>query len=268
MLFPNLSVADNIAAGIPRSTPKDEVHVIIKEQLKRFGLEGFGKRYPIRLSGGQQQRVALARMLAARPAILMLDEPFSALDSHLKSSLELDLLELFDSFEGSIVYVSHDIDEAFRFCDRIAVIDHGSLEELATTQQILDHPTSYATLRVSGVKNIAQARKVSMHEVEALDWGITLITEQEVPDDVAFLGVRASFIVQADSQAHNVFDCQVQRTIDSRFERTVLLQTSPTAAQPLQWRFNTSSFPPGALLQRGETARIHIPASRIYLIAS
>ncbi|MDR0350206.1 MAG: ATP-binding cassette domain-containing protein, partial [Coriobacteriales bacterium] len=142
MLFPNLTVAQNIAAGIPRATPKAEIHALVSHQLERFGLKGFGSRYPIRLSGGQQQRVALARMLAAKPAVLMLDEPFSALDAHLKSALEYDLLELFDDFDGSIVYVSHDIDEAFRFCDRIAVIDQGHLRELAPTEQIRDHPTS------------------------------------------------------------------------------------------------------------------------------
>jgi molybdate transport system ATP-binding protein len=271
MLFPNLTVADNIAAGIPRSTPKDEVHVLIKEQLKRFGIEGFGKRYPLRLSGGQQQRVALARMLAANPAILMLDEPFSALDSHLKASLEIDLLDLFDTFDGTIVYVSHDIDEAFRFCDRIAVIDRGKLVELERTQQILDHPSTYATLKVSGVKNISQARKVSDHEVDALDWGITLTCEQEVPEDVRYIGIRASFISPDDSQVAqriNIFDCKVQRTVDSRFERTILLQASGEATEPIQWRFNKTAFGACANLQRGETARIHIPDSRIHLISS
>ncbi|MDR3052377.1 MAG: ATP-binding cassette domain-containing protein, partial [Coriobacteriales bacterium] len=133
MLFPNLTVAQNIAAGIDSNKTKTEVHAIIKEQLKRFGLEGFGKRYPARLSGGQQQRVALARMLAADTHILMLDEPFSALDAHLKTSLEQDMLDLFDSYGGSILYISHDIDEAFRFCDHIAVLDRGALREIAPT---------------------------------------------------------------------------------------------------------------------------------------
>jgi molybdate transport system ATP-binding protein len=297
MLFPNLTVAQNIAAGIPPSTPKATVHAIIKEQLERFDLAGFGKRYPIRLSGGQQQRVALARMLAARPAILMLDEPFSALDAHLKSSLEQGLLDLFDSFEGSIVYVSHDIDEAFRFCDRIAVIDQGRLAEVATCAQILDHPTTYATLRVSGVKNISPIRRLSAHEVEALDWGITLVTEQEVPSDVAFAGIRAAFIEPADDNdaRPNCFDCTVLRTVDSRFERSAFLRATPDSAQPLHWRFNNASEPPpsarplarpiahlsarpsiekrtqnspAATTQRdGARARIHIPPSRIYLVS-
>ena len=124
-LFPNLTVEANIAAGIPKDVLKQTGSKLIDRQLQRFGLEGLEKRYPLQLSGGQQQRVALARMLAARPDILMLDEPFSALDAHLKSELEQSLLELFATYKGTILYVSHDIDEAFRFCDRIAVVKIG-----------------------------------------------------------------------------------------------------------------------------------------------
>ena len=131
MLFPNLTVADNIGAGIGREVPRAERERIVSEELERFGLRGFGQRYPAQLSGGQQQRVALARMLAARPGILMLDEPFSALDSHLKGVLEQNLVSLFDAFEGTILYVSHDIDESLRFCDRIAVVDAGRIVEMA-----------------------------------------------------------------------------------------------------------------------------------------
>jgi molybdate transport system ATP-binding protein len=266
MLFPNLTVAQNIAAGVPRSTPKHETHAIVAEQLARFGLEGFGKRYPVRLSGGQQQRVALARMLAAKPRVLMLDEPFSALDSHLKSALEQDLLDLFDSFDGTIVYVSHDIDEAFRFCDRVAVIDQGSLVELADTASILDHPRTYATLGVSGVKNISAARRIDEHTVEALDWGITLTTDEEVPTDVSFLGVRASFVAVADARVENSFDCVVSRVVDSRFERTVILRPSEHATRSLQWRFNRIDHDLGATVERGRTLRVHIPPSRIHLV--
>ena len=130
MLFPNLTVAQNVAAGVGRDVAKSEARSIVQGELKRFGLEGFDGRYPSQLSGGQQQRVALARMLAARPGILMLDEPFSALDSHLKGVLEQNLVSLFDAFDGTILYVSHDIDEALRFCDRIAVVESGRILEV------------------------------------------------------------------------------------------------------------------------------------------
>ena len=144
MLFPNLTVAENIGAGIGREVGRDERARIISEELARFGLRGFGQRYPSQLSGGQQQRVALARMLAARPGILMLDEPFSALDAHLKGVLEQSLVSLFEAYGGTILYVSHDIDEALRFCDRIAVVEAGRIMEMGPRR-----PCSQASTRCS-----------------------------------------------------------------------------------------------------------------------
>ncbi len=107
MLFPNMTVRQNVTAGMDRGMQPDRRDRIVGAQLRRFGLVGMEGRYPAQLSGGQQQRVALARMLAANPGILMLDEPFSALDAHLKSSLEQNLIGLFEEFEGTILYVSH-----------------------------------------------------------------------------------------------------------------------------------------------------------------
>lgn len=148
MLFPNMTIEANVAAGIPKNVSKGERDAIVAAELKRFSLEGFNKRYPAQLSGGQQQRVALARMLAARPGILMLDEPFSALDSHLKSVLEQNLVDLFEAFEGTILYVSHDIDEALRFCDRIAVVDDGHILEVDTGDELVNAPQSEAALKL------------------------------------------------------------------------------------------------------------------------
>ncbi|NLG10399.1 MAG: ATP-binding cassette domain-containing protein [Coriobacteriaceae bacterium] len=283
MLFPNLTVAENIAAGIPLATPKDVVHDLVEKQLILFGLQGFGKRYPIRLSGGQQQRVALARMLAATPKILMLDEPFSALDSHLKSALEQDMLDLFERFDGSILYVSHDIDEAFHFCDRIAVIDHGSLKELAATKDILSSPSTLATLKVSGVKNISPARRISERQVEATAWGLTLFCQREVPADVAYIGVRASYLRRANGEDHNVFDMQVYRSSDSRFERTVMLspvlespdngtwssggnrESKPSLAR-IQWKVDKLAVSEAGLPVKGDVVRLFIPPEHIYLV--
>ena len=157
MLFPNLTVAQNVAAGIAKDVSPADRDAMVQAELKRFGLSGFEKRYPVQLSGGQQQRVALARMLAARPGILMLDEPFSALDAHLKSVLEQNLVSLFDAFRGTILYVSHDIDEALRFCDRIAVVESGHIMEMGTGDDLVNRPQSQAGIKLSGCKNATQA---------------------------------------------------------------------------------------------------------------
>ena len=167
-------------------------------------------------------------MLAAQPAILMLDEPFSALDAHLKSELEQSLLDLFATYEGTILYVSHDIDEAFRFCDRIAVVSDGTIDEIAPTDELVHEPRSLAAIRLSGCKNTTPARYVSDHRVYLPEWGVEMETKRVVPHDVAWLGVRAYHIKQAREGAAasnaqpNVFRMRCDRVSDSRFERAVM----------------------------------------------
>ena len=155
-------------------------------------------------------------MLAARPGILMLDEPFSALDAHLKGVLEQNLVSLFDAFEGTILYVSHDIDEALRFCDRIAVMEAGRIMELATGPELVASPRSTAGIKLSGCKNAAKAQRVDEHHVWLPYWGITVATDKLVPEGVKTLGVRAFFLERADGPGENVFRVRVDRVSDSR----------------------------------------------------
>lgn len=222
-LFPNLTVEQNIGAGLDPKLDKTSRGCLIADQLERFGLEKLRKRYPAQLSGGQQQRVALARMLAANPGILMLDEPFSALDAHLKSALEQDLQQLFENFEGPILYVSHDIDEAYRFCKRIAVVNEGHLEEIDTKERIIYHPQTLATLRLSGCKNTTSAQYLDDHHAYLPEWGITVTSPHVLDRAVTFCGVRAKFITYAHKNDTNAFRVRVNHISDSRFERTALV---------------------------------------------
>ena len=223
MLFPNLTVEQNVGAGIPLDTPKDERARIIGAELRRFDVDAFAKRYPAQLSGGQQQRVALARMLAAKPGILMLDEPFSALDAHLKGVLEQNLSSLFDHFDGTILYVSHDIDEAVRFCDRIAVVERGRIMEVDTSRELVDDPKSVAGLKLSGVKNVAAVERLDATHVACEHWGVTLTLPDGVPEDAKAVGIRAFNVHPAEGPGTNVFRMRVDRVSDSRFDRMCLL---------------------------------------------
>ena len=121
-LFPNMTVIQNIQCGI-RTGSRSEKQRRAAEQLRRFQLEGLEKKYPAQLSGGQQQRVALARILASEPRAILLDEPFSALDSFLKWNLELELSDLLSDFGGPILWVSHDLGECYRNCRTVCVIE-------------------------------------------------------------------------------------------------------------------------------------------------
>lgn len=298
-LFPNLTVEANIAAGIPKETMKRHGERLIAEQLQRFGLEGLEKRYPLQLSGGQQQRVALARMLAARPDILMLDEPFSALDAHLKSELEQRLLELFASYEGTILYVSHDIDEAFRFCDRIAVVNDGRIDELSPKQQLVNDPRSLAAVRLSGCKNTTPAEYRDDFTVYLPEWGVRMRSVRKVPADVRWLGIRAYHIERVEEAIgesspdvlDNTFRMRCDRVSDSRFERAVMAGFVGQTDDPLpnvlespassldtdneeqvffkthvRWNIDKHVSPDSELPQKGEIVSLRFPPDALYLV--
>ncbi len=267
-LFPNLTVGENVCAGMDLRLPAAERRRQARAFLAIFGMERFADRHPLQLSGGQQQRVALARMIAARPGIFMFDEPFSALDSYLKGALEQNLLDLFDVVRATVLYVSHDIDEAFRFCDRICVLDAGRVAEVGPTDRIVNHPTTLATLRLTGCKNTSRARRVDAHHVEALDWGMTFATRSEVPADVAHVGIRASYIHRDARDGENSFALTVARTSDSRFERVVLLEApAGNPACRLQWKVSRVDVPEDRMPHAGDTLKLHFDASRIYLVS-
>lgn len=284
MLFPNLTVAENVAAGIDRKLPKEERNAQVDAELKRFGLDGFGKRYPSQLSGGQQQRVALARMLAAKPDILMLDEPFSALDAHLKGVLEQNLAGLFETFHGTILYVSHDIDEALRFCDRIAVIENGHVMEVSTGNNLVNNPQSAASIRLSGCKNTTPAHRIDDHRVFLPAWGIEVETDKPAPENLTYMGVRAFFLERAEEPGRNTYRVRVIRTSDSRFDRSVLLEfldrtpgSDPVVGQTenemkyleqhLFWRVDKLKVPEEKLPVKDEVLLIRIPSDKVYLVS-
>src|SRR6202790_937863 len=125
-LFPHLTVTENIAFGL-RRLPDAERNRRVAGQLAAAHLVGHAERYPATLSGGEQQRVALARALAIEPAALLLDEPFSALDTHLRSALERQLRETLETYQGSTLFVSHNLEEAYRVCGELLVLARGTV---------------------------------------------------------------------------------------------------------------------------------------------
>ena len=275
MLFPNLTIEQNISAGIDRDKSSDEVSKIVETQLKKFGLVGMEKRYPAQLSGGQQQRVAIARMLAAQPQILMLDEPFSALDSHLKGALEQHLSVVFSEFEGSILYVSHDIDEALRLSDRIAVVDAGHIMEMCEKRQLVDDPKSLAGLKLSGCKNTTKAFKIEKNKMRLPEWGIEVATENEVPDDIKHFGVRAFMIDKVDGDGENCYLTRVVHKTESRFENALMLQfvgsqndeeIRDNLDKCLYWRVDTLKYADDQIPNVGDEVWVKIPKDKIYMV--
>ena len=142
-LFPHMSIYDNVAFGLKvKGVPRKEHRGRILEILRVVELEGLENRRPRQLSGGQQQRVALARALVNQPAALLLDEPLGALDVKLRKQMQLELKKIQTELGTTFVYVTHDQDEALSMSDRIAVMNHGRVEQIAGPREIYEHPTT------------------------------------------------------------------------------------------------------------------------------
>ncbi len=148
-LFPHLDVADNLAFGLARRDPRARRQAV-DAMLARFSLAPLARRYPHELSGGQQQRVALVRALIAEPRVLLMDEPFSNLDASLRRSLRVELRATLDAIGVATIFVTHDQDEALSLADRVAVMDHGKIAQLAPPPIIYRAPASLAVARATG----------------------------------------------------------------------------------------------------------------------
>lgn len=136
-LFPTMTAAENIAAGVRGSRAEKQKRV--SEMIAAFQLEGLEKRLPGELSGGQQQRVALARIMASEPEMILLDEPFSALDMFLKEQLKNELMEMLKDYKGTVILVSHDRDEIYQFSEELLIMDKGSVIACGKTKEIFEH---------------------------------------------------------------------------------------------------------------------------------
>jgi putative spermidine/putrescine transport system ATP-binding protein len=176
-LFPHMTVAENIAYGLKaRGTSRAEIRPRVADLLETVQLEAMAQRLPRELSGGQQQRVALARALAVEPSVLLLDEPFSALDKNLRLDMQIELKRLQRQLGLTAILVTHDQDEAMGVSDRIAVMNAGRVEQLDTPVNIYDHPASLFVSGFIGTTNHLTGKVVELGEKAhvALDVGGTL----------------------------------------------------------------------------------------------
>jgi sulfate transport system ATP-binding protein len=154
-LFKHMTVARNIAFGLDvrkgkDKPPKAEIARRVDELLKLVELDGLGKRYPSQLSGGQRQRVALSRALAVQPSVLLLDEPFGALDATVRKSLRKELRRVHDATGVTTIFVTHDQEEALGLADRVAILNAGRIEQIGTPDEVHDNPATPVRLRLRG----------------------------------------------------------------------------------------------------------------------
>ncbi|EKQ52342.1 MULTISPECIES: ATP-binding cassette domain-containing protein [unclassified Clostridium] len=232
-LFPNMNIIQNIEIGISHFN-YDKKKSLCKEYIERLGLTGLEKHYPWQLSGGQQQRVALARALITSPDILLLDEPFSALDQHLRNNLEKELTSILKDYSGNVIFVTHDIAEAYRMCSEIIVYDKGISLEKREKNDLFKRPKNLSEATLTGCKNISKARKTGEHTIYAENWGHEYTIVDKIPNDVQYICIRAHNIeIAQDNKKENTFPYKIGKIIENPFEFTVYMKNSTSSEATL-----------------------------------
>ncbi len=222
-LFPNMTVEENIEFALEKLSKKKR-NEIVQNKIRMMKLENLGKRYPSQLSGGQQQRVALARALAIEPEALLLDEPFSALDNHLRNFLTKQLIDTLRDYRGVTLFVTHNMEEAYRICNNLVVLRGGNVEALGSKEDIFQKPPTLSAAKLTGCKNCSTAKYISANELYAVDWGIKLNVKQNMDNNLKHVGMRAHYIRQAsDKNQDNVFNCWPSFVSEGPFKVTIYL---------------------------------------------
>lgn len=237
-LFPNMTVEKNILCGLHWEKNQKKRKEKMMESAELFQIQELLGKYPAQLSGGQQQRVALARILVSEPELLLLDEPFSALDSYLRDQLQIQVLDLLKKFNKDVIFVSHSRDEVYHLCSRIALIHKGKILETGNTKEVFANPGSRAGAALTGCKNIAAAVKIGEYEVQVPEWGISLKTAKPVKDGLCAVGLRAHYFNPKGRE--NVYAVQFSEVMEEPFETAVMFryENQDAKAPDLWWRLS------------------------------
>ena len=240
-LFPNMTVEQNILCGLHAEPDRAKRRAACAEMIRALRLEGLEKRLPAALSGGQQQRVALARILAAKPKILMLDEPFSALDSYLREQVEGEVGALLAAFQGPALLVTHNRDEAYRLCREMIVMDGGRVLRAGETKAVFADPRSCTAARLTGCKNILPCVKAGPRSVRLAGWEAELHLAAEVPEAVCAVGIRAHDFVPCAAGAPNALPVRVVSSGENPFDWN-LICTAPGGEGRLWWKVSKATL--------------------------
>ncbi|MEA4869976.1 MAG: ATP-binding cassette domain-containing protein [Christensenella sp.] len=222
-LFPGMTVAENIDAGLSRERCASARREKRDRWISRFHLEGLEGRYPRELSGGQMQRVALSRMLAGEPEAILLDEPFAALDSHLRWQMEGEVKETLSQFSGVALLVSHDRGEVYRMSGQACVLHAGVNEPLRRTASLFERPLTLQSALITGCKNCTPARLEGADRIFVPGWNALLFCERAGERDITHAGIRAHDVSPCQASAENALLCRVVDAAEDVFSSVLTL---------------------------------------------
>ena len=262
-LFPNMTVEQNIGIGFTGN--KEDKQKMVEQLIHHFQLDGLEKLYPSKLSGGQQQRTALARIMAYEPDVILLDEPFSALDVFLKDRLQQEMMELLSDYDGTVILVSHSRDEIYRFSEELLVIDDGKQICYGDTKAIFDCPEQVEAARLTGCKNIVQVKRLDEHSIEIPDWGIRLHLEQEIDAEITHIGLRAhEFIPVWGEREDNCIPVKEKGKAEFPFEWKYFLKGETEESDDICWYVQKNLW--DELTEKGIPDYLKLPEKEILLL--
>jgi molybdate transport system permease protein len=267
-LFPHLTVAENVGFSL-RTLPKEDRSRRVEALLARMRIAELAHRYPKEISGGQRQRVAIARCMAMEPEALLLDEPFAALDPHLRRQTEEELRETLAEFRGPVVFVTHDMEEAFRFCTDLLVLNDGKVIASGPKHRLFEDPQTVSAARLTGCKNIVAATYISAHRIAVPAWEIELDTGNVVRGSLTHAGYRSHQVrFVKESETPNVYPCWLVNTSEAPHEMTLYLRLhhAPAAGESAHLQADISKDLWRVLSQWSQPWHIQLAPEKVLLL--
>lgn len=262
-LFPTMTVEKNI--GIALRCGKKEKEKKVRDMIERFSLQGLEKKLPGQLSGGQQQRTALARIMIYEPDMILLDEPFSALDSYLKEQTQRECLELLQDYPGTVILVSHSRDEIYRFSEEVLVMDGGKAVIQKTVKELFEHPQKVAAAKLTGCKNIEEIVWKDEKHLYVPGWDMVIPAGMGNVGGAQAIGIRAHEFTteRTESDGELVFPVYKPEVKEDLFEYHVQFFTSECAKTPVVWKVSKKLWDVGG---KGVPKRLHLRREHILFL--